>query len=82
MLRASKRASEVNMQREKNKREERTANNWPLTFQFGHSVSWTLLFGATCVATILSVIIAPLENTRKPKRGLSGHPQRPRRTEK
>ena len=71
------------MQREKNKREGGTANNWPLTFQFGHSVSWTLLFGATRVQqNSVSNNIAPLENTRKPKRGLNGHPRRPRRTEK
>ena len=56
-------AREVNMQREKNKREGVTANNWLLTFQFSHSISWTLLFGATCV-----VIIAPLEYKETKKR--------------
>ena len=40
----------------------------------------TPVWSNLCGDKILSVIIAPLENTRKPKRGLNGHPQRPRRT--
>ena len=71
------------MQREKNKREGGTANNWPLTFQFGHCISWTLRLEQLLLRqNSVSNNIAPLENTRKPKRGLNGHPQRPRRTEK
>ena len=51
MLRASKGASEVNMQREKNKREGGTANNWP--FCFMDTPVWSNL----CCDKILSVII-------------------------
>ena len=79
--RERKRAKKVNKQREKDKRGG-TANNWPSTFQFAHSTVYLIDTGNFYCNKILSVIIAPLENTRKPKRGLNGHPRRPRRTEK